>query len=177
MAGSPEPGLARLNAAPRAEARAEFLRCCGSARWAEAMVSGRPYADAPALLAAAEGAWSATGPEDWLEAFRHHPRIGDRAGLEARFAGTRAWSAGEQGGVATADTRVLDALHEGNRAYETRFGHVFLVCATGKSAAEMLDLLRRRLHNAPADELRVAAAEQAKITRLRLEKLLREASP
>jgi 2-oxo-4-hydroxy-4-carboxy-5-ureidoimidazoline decarboxylase len=174
MAGSSEPGLARLNALPRDEARAALLRCCGCAGWAEAMLAGRPYADAPAVLAAAERAWAATGPQEWLEAFQHHPRIGDRAALEARFAGTRSWSAGEQSGVAAADPALLDALHEGNEAYEARFGHVFLVCATGRSAAEMLELLRRRLHNAAADELRVAAAEQAKITRLRLERLLQE---
>lgn len=174
MAGSPEEGLARLNALPADEARIAFLSCCGSIRWAEAMAAGRPYADPASLLLAADRAWAGTRAGDWLEAFRHHPRIGDRKALEARFAGTRSWSAGEQGGVATADASVLDALAEGNQAYEARFGHVFLVCASGKAAGEMLDLLRRRLHNAPEAELQVAAAEQAKITRLRLEKLLGE---
>jgi 2-oxo-4-hydroxy-4-carboxy-5-ureidoimidazoline decarboxylase len=174
MAGSTEAGLARLNALPDEAARDAFLRCCGCERWAGAMVSGRPYPDARALRDAADAAWAATGPAEWLEAFRHHPRIGDRAALAARFAATRSWSAGEQGGVADAGDAVLDALHAGNLAYEARFGHVFLVCATGKSAGELLDLLRRRLHNAPDEELRVAAAEQARITRLRLEKLLQE---
>lgn len=174
MAGSPEPGLARLGRLTDEEARAAFLRCCGSTRWADAMVAGRPYADVAALLAAAERAWAATGADDRLEAFRHHPRIGDRKALEARFASTRSWAAGEQGGVAGADAAVLDALEQGNQAYEARFGHVFLVCASGRTAAEMLDLLRQRLHNAPETELQVASAEQAKITRLRLEKLLRE---
>jgi 2-oxo-4-hydroxy-4-carboxy-5-ureidoimidazoline decarboxylase len=176
MGAASDAGLARLNALSADEARAALRRCCGSSRWADAMTAGRPYADAQALFSAAERTLSALGREDWLDAFAHHPRIGDRAALAARFAGTRAWSASEQGGVATAGADVLDALAEGNRAYEERFGHVFLVCATGKSADEMLALLRERLSNAPEVELVVAAAEQAKITRLRLEKLLQEVS-
>ena len=175
MDGSSD-GLARLNALPAGEARPAFLRCCGSTRWAEAMVEGRPYADAAALFAAADHAWGQTGGADWLEAFRHHPRIGDRGALQARFAGTRAWSAGEQGGVAAASAEVLDALAEGNRAYEARFGHVFLVCAAGKTAAEMLALLQGRLRNDPETERGVAAQEQARITRLRLGKLVQELS-
>ena len=174
MAASSEAGLRRLNTLPDGEARAALLRCCGSARWAETMTAGRPYADDDALLAAADRTWKELGPDDWREAFAHHPRIGDRAALEARFAATRGWSAGEQGGVATAGTEVLDALAEGNRAYEARFGHVFLVCATGRTADEMLAFLRERLPNPPEVELRVAAAEQAKIMRLRLAKLLQE---
>ena len=174
MAGSSEAGLARFNALPAGEARSTLLRCCGSARWAEMMTAGRPYADDDALLAAADRAWKVLEPDDWREAFAHHPRIGDRAALEARFAATRAWSAGEQGEVATAGTDLLDALAEGNRAYEARFGHVFLVCATGRTADEMLASLRERLPNAPEVELRVAADEQAKIMRLRLAKLLQE---
>lgn len=174
MAASSEAGLARFNALPAGEARAALLRCCGSARWTEMMSAGRPYANDDALLAAADRTWTELEPGDWREAFAHHPRIGDRAALEARFAATRAWSAGEQGEVATAGTDVLDALAEGNRAYEARFGHVFLVCATGRTADEMLALLRERLTNPAEVELRVAAAEQAKIMRLRLAKLLQE---
>ncbi|HET7292449.1 MAG TPA: 2-oxo-4-hydroxy-4-carboxy-5-ureidoimidazoline decarboxylase [Vicinamibacteria bacterium] len=174
MGASSETGLRRLNALPEAEAQAALLRCCGSSRWAEAMTGARPFASGDALLAAAERAFAQLEPGDWMEAFSHHPRIGDRAALEARLAATRAWSAGEQAGVAAAAPDVLDALAAGNRAYEERFGHVFLVCATGKSAGEMLALLHERLPNPPARELRVAAAEQAKITRLRLEKMLQE---
>jgi 2-oxo-4-hydroxy-4-carboxy-5-ureidoimidazoline decarboxylase len=174
MAASTEAGLARLNTLPAGEARAALLRCCGSLRWAEAMMAGRPYAKDADLIAAADRAWSLLAPDDWREAFAHHPRIGDGAALAERFAATRAWSAGEQGGVATAGADVIDALAEGNRAYEARFRHVFLVCATGKSAEEMLTLLRQRLPNPPEVELRVAAAEQGKIMRLRLAKLLQE---
>lgn len=176
MGASPDAGLVRLNALPAGEARAALLRCCGSSRWAEAMAAARPYPSGEALLAAADRVFSQLGRDDWLEAFAHHPRIGDRDALQARFASTRAWSTREQAGVATAEADVLDTLAHGNRAYEARFGHVFLVCATGKSAGEMLALLRARLPNAPDAELRVAAGEQAKITRLRLEKLLQEVS-
>lgn len=166
--------MTRLDALPETQAVAAFLRCCGSRRWAEAMARGRPYRDAPALLAAAECAADGLARADWLEAFSQHPRIGDRASLGARFPTTSAWSSGEQAGVAAAGVDVLDALVEGNRAYEGRFGHIFIVCATGKSAAEMLALLRERLPNDPEHELGIAAAEQRKITALRLEKLLSE---
>lgn len=176
MDASPDAGLRWLNALPAGEARTALLRCCGSTRWAETVAAARPFATAAALLAAAESVWSQLAESDWREAFAHHPRIGDRQALQAPFATTRAWSAGEQGGVAAAGADVLDALADGNRAYEARFGHVFLVCATGKTAGDMLALLRARLPNPPDLELRVAAGEQAKITRLRIEKLLKEAS-
>jgi hydroxyisourate hydrolase len=168
--------LKRLDALPPEEAAAAFLRCCGSRRWAQAMERGRPYPDAPALLAAAERAFASLGREDWLEAFSHHPRIGDRSSLAARFPQTAGWSAAEQGGIAGAGEDVLDALLSGNRDYEARFGHIFIVCATGKTAAQMLALLRERLPNAPAAELEIAAAEQRKITAIRLAKLLAEVS-
>src|SRR5262249_5689370 len=108
---------------------------------------------------------------DWLEAFAAHPRIGAVESLRKKFATTAAWAAGEQAGVAGAPETVLQALADGNRRYEGRFGHIFIVCATGKNAARTLARLEQRLANAPGEELRVAAAEQAKITRLRLEKL------
>jgi 2-oxo-4-hydroxy-4-carboxy-5-ureidoimidazoline decarboxylase len=163
-----------LDALPPEEARAAFLRCCGSSRWAEAMTTGRPHGTEAGLLAAAERAFAALDRPDWLEAFAHHPRIGDRAALAARFAATRGWSSSEQAGVAAAREDVLDALAEANRAYEDRFGYIFIVCATGRTAPEMLGLLRERLANPPEAELHVAAAEQAKITALRLKKLIEE---
>lgn len=165
-------GLRRLNALPEEKALEELLRCCGATRWAEALIRLRPFREPSELLAAAGKTWDGLGPADWLEAFSHHPRIGDREALRTRFASTRVWAAGEQSGVAEAEERVLDGLAEGNQAYEARFGYIFIVCATGKTAGEMLDLLRERLRNDAETELRVAAAEQAKITRLRLEKLL-----
>jgi 2-oxo-4-hydroxy-4-carboxy-5-ureidoimidazoline decarboxylase len=171
-ASSSLDSVSRLNALPAAEARAELLRCCGSSRWADAMLARRPFADAETLQAEAEAAWNGLLPADWLEAFRHHPRIGDKEALRARFAATRAWAAGEQAGTRGASEDVLEALAEGNRAYEERFGYIFIVCATGKSADEMLAALRERLGHEPETEIRVAASEQARITRIRLEKLL-----
>lgn len=164
--------LERLNKLLASEARAELMRCCGSSRWAEGMVRSRPFRDAEHLYSEAAWLWKQTGPEDWREAFTHHPRIGDVSQLRAKFAATANWSSQEQGGVSGADEAVLQGLADGNAEYEKRFGFIFLVCATGKSAAEMLGLLRARLDNAPDEELRIAAEEQAKITRIRLEKLL-----
>lgn len=164
--------LKRLNEGPAADRRAELLRCCGSSRWAEAMTARRPFRDREALLAAADEVWWGLGESDWREAFGHHPKIGDAAALRTRFASTRQWAAGEQAGAENATEETLVALADGNRAYEERFGYIFIVCATGKTAEEMLALLRARLPNDPKDELRVAALEQARITRIRLEKLL-----
>ena len=164
--------LSRLNDPPAAEARAELLRCCGSSRWAAALLAHRPFADAASLYAAADSLWWDLEPADWREAIAHHPRIGGRDSLRARFATTAQWAAGEQAGVDEAAEELLAALAEANQAYEERFGYIFIVCATGKSAEEMLALLLERLAHLPQDEIRIAAGEQAKITRIRLEKLL-----
>jgi 2-oxo-4-hydroxy-4-carboxy-5-ureidoimidazoline decarboxylase len=127
------------------------------------MAAARPFADDAAVAAAAERAWWALEPADWREAFAAHPRIGERAAAE--------WSRREQAGMDGAAAGTRRALADGNRAYEARFGHVFLICATGRAAGEMLAELERRMANDPAAELREAAGEQAKITRLRLDKL------
>ena len=161
-----------LNALSPESAREELLRCCGSARWAEKALTRRPFADKNAALAAADAAWAETGEKDWLEAFAHHPRIGGKDALRAKFAATKSWAQGEQAAVAGAGEATLDALEKGNANYEARFGFIFIVCATGKSAAEMLALLNDRLPNDRAMELKIAAAEQNKITKIRLEKLL-----
>ncbi|MBS2024017.1 MAG: 2-oxo-4-hydroxy-4-carboxy-5-ureidoimidazoline decarboxylase [Deltaproteobacteria bacterium] len=164
--------LDRLNAASPDEASEELARCCGCRRWVSGMLARRPFADPEALLRAADEEWAKVQRDDVLEAFLHHPRIGDIDGLRKKFASTATWAAGEQAGAAQADESVLKRLAQGNRDYELRFGHIFIVCATGKSAQEMLDLLLARLGNEPDAELAIAAGEQAKITRLRLEKLL-----
>lgn len=161
-----------LNALPLEPARAALARCCGATRWQEGMLARRPFGSRELLLRAADEVWWSLERADFLEAFSHHPRIGeDRAELARRFASTAQLSAGEQAGVANADHATLDALRDANRAYFARFGHIFIVCASGKSAPEMLALLQARLPNAPDAELRIAAAEQAKITALRLEGL------
>jgi 2-oxo-4-hydroxy-4-carboxy-5-ureidoimidazoline decarboxylase len=164
--------IARLDELPPEKAREAFERCCGAARWVEAMVDGRPYRSPEALYMAAEREMEALRPEDWLEAFRHHPRIGDVASLREKFASTAAWAGAEQSGAATATEETLEALAQGNRDYEQRFGYIFIVSATGKSAGQMLEILKSRLTNPPEDELSVAAGEQRKITRIRLAKLL-----
>ena len=167
--------LEQLNAADPAAMAEALRRCCGAQAWVAAVQAARPYADRAALFAAADRADASLADADWLEAFAHHPRIGGVDALRAKFAATAAWAGGEQAGAAAADEYTLSALAEGNAAYEARFGHIFIVCATGKSAAGMLSLLATRMRNDPAAELRIAAAEQVKITRLRLAKLLEEA--
>jgi 2-oxo-4-hydroxy-4-carboxy-5-ureidoimidazoline decarboxylase len=152
------------------DARAILSTCCGSTRWVERMLRRRPFGSADNLLAVARAEWFSLSPDDWREAFRHHPRIGDRESLRARFQATAQLSADEQRGVEGASDSVLDGLAEGNRAYEEKFGDIYIVCATGKTAEEMLGLLRQRLSNAPDTELLIAAGEQAKITELRLRK-------
>ena len=144
------------------EAEAAMLACCGSKRWAHGMAQVRPL-DEDELFASADRIWRELSGVDWLEAFAAHPRIGARASGQA---------AAEQSGARGASPETLAALARANREYEERFGYIFIVCASGRTAEEMLDLCRRRLHNAPAEELKVAAEEQRKITRLRLEKML-----
>ena len=161
-----------LNALDADAATAALRRCCGAERWVTAMLAARPFPSAAALHEQALRLWNGLGAADYLEAFSHHPQIGENLDeLRKRFATTHTLSSREQAGVQGADESVLLSLREGNRAYRERFGHIFIVCATGKSAAEMLALLRQRIDNEPAAELAIAAAEQAKITRLRLDGL------
>lgn len=163
--------LEQINAWSEDEAQGMFARCCGSSRWSTVMAQLRPFDSQSSLLLAGKSAWWSLERRDWLEAFAAHPRIGDLNALAARFTRTAAWSAAEQAGVAGAEQEVLRELAQGNEAYEARFGYIFIVCATGKSAAEMLEIVRQRLTHAPEEEIKVAAAEQWKITRLRLEKM------
>jgi 2-oxo-4-hydroxy-4-carboxy-5-ureidoimidazoline decarboxylase len=158
----------RLDRAAPGEARDLLRRCCGASDWVERMAARRPFGSREALIAAARGEWFALEPSDWREAFRHHPTIGDREALRQRFATTAHLSEREQAGVDGASEETLTALAEGNREYECKFGYIFIVCASGKSAGEMLRLLRQRLPNSPDDEILIAAEEQMKITELRL---------
>jgi 2-oxo-4-hydroxy-4-carboxy-5-ureidoimidazoline decarboxylase len=169
--------VGELDALPDPLAREALARCCGARRWIDAMLVARPFGNRVTLFDAAGRADAALERDDWLEAFAHHPRIGDLEALRSRFAGTAAWAGAEQGGAATASEETLAALAEGNREYERRFGYIFIVCATGKTAGGMLAALRERLGHDPTAELAIAAGEQAKITRLRLEKLLGPGPP
>ena len=163
--------LARLNALPAAEAHAAFLRCCGSTAFAAAMTAQRPLEDAAALLRIAERTWWSLDAAAHREAFAAHPRIGEK---KAPATGDTAWSAGEQGGTAAAAAQTMADLAEAQRAYDAKYGFIYIVCATGRSAEAMLADCRARLANDAASELRCAAEEQMKITRLRLAKLLTE---
>lgn len=162
----------RLNALPLAEAERELLKCCGSKNWARRTADNRPFQSAKELLADAERIWWSLEPHDWLEAFRSHPRIGESKGAQSASAEERAWAREEQSRARNAAPDTLHALTELNRTYEEKFGYIYIICATGKTSEEMLAVLRERLRNDPDKELPVAAGEQAKITQLRLEKLI-----
>jgi len=136
------------------------------------MLAMRPFLDLEYVLEAADKVWTGLEREDWLEAFRHHPAIGEKQAKANQSAAARRLSAGEQSTAQKARPEELEALAAANREYQAKFGHVFLICATGKSSGEILKNLRERMSNDPEAELRVAAEEQRKITRLRLEKLL-----
>ena len=163
-------GLTRLewfNQLSDEEAASELLAVCHSRRWAKEVAAGRPYADLAALQRAADEVWLGLGPEDWLEAFAAHPRIGEAGGASAD------WSRREQAGLGE-DSDVGERLARGNAEYEARFGHVFLISAAGRDAEKLLVALEQRLGNDPATEPRVAAAEHRRINRLRLERLMEE---
>lgn len=164
--------LAALNSMPLPQLQEALRRCCGASAWVERMSERFPVKDTAELFDAASSIWRNCTEEDWKEAFSHHPQIGDLASLKQRFATTAQWAAGEQAAVQQAAESILQSLADGNRRYLEKFGYIFIVCATGKSAGEMLSLLRERLPNTPEEEIRVAMAEQEKITKIRLEKLL-----
>lgn len=166
------PGLIALDGLDLAAATAAFLRCCGSAAWAAAMAARRPVEDRAALARAGEALWWSLDEAAWLEAFAAHPRIGDRPA-----AGHGAWAGGEQASTAAADDDLRARLAAANAEYADRHGFIYIVCATGRGAAEMLADLEARLGHDRATEVRTAAEEQARITRLRLDKLLEELAP
>lgn len=151
-----------------------LARCCGAEHWVKQMVAKAPFASKDQLLYFANYLWENAQEESWKEAFTHHPKIGDIDSLAKKYASTKQWAQGEQKGMATADNTTLQELATGNAAYEKKFGYIFIVCATGKSAKEMLDLLNERLPNSEEDEIMIAMKEQQKITTIRLEKLLEE---
>jgi OHCU decarboxylase len=159
-----------LNSLPRDEAINKLKSCCGSTRWAEQMDNRRPFETRDELAATANEVWWSLNPDDWFEAFHAHPKIGEKK-VEAS-AQSLQWSKNEQAGVRNASNETTELLARLNREYEAKFGYIFIVCATGKSSEEILAILQNRLGNGPATELGIAAEEQAKITRLRLQKLI-----
>jgi len=164
--------LSQLNAMTAQEASHTLMQCCTSSTWVARMVDNRPFADADELKRRADENWLDLEEADYLEAFEGHPKIGDVSSLRKKYANTKALAAGEQSGVYDAEGATIQALAGGNTAYENKFGFIFIVCATGKSAAEMLALLQARLPNDRDTELKNAAEEQRKIFHIRLEKLL-----
>jgi len=164
--------LARWNSLSSYDAEGEILPCCGSKAWARGMAARRPILDETALLAACDEVWKSLPESDWMEAFRSHPRIGESCAPASSPARSAAWSGEEQRRVASASEDVKVALAEENRLYEKRFDRIFIVCATGKSAPEILEILRRRLRNDDIAELQEAAEQQRQIAQLRLKKWL-----
>jgi allantoicase len=164
-------GIVRFNNLSRSRAQKALLDCCGAKRWAKQMAAHIPFASVSQLLETADKTWRELKREDWLEAFRHHPPIGENRAKATQSANARRWSAAEQSAAQESPAATLQALVEGNRKYEAKFGHVFLICATGKSGEEISKNLKQRLSNDREAELRIAAKEQRKISRLRLEKL------
>ena len=164
--------LTELNQLSSSQLKTELIKCCGSSVWVEKMAAQFPFVSKEDLFQKGEEIWNGLKQEDWLEAFQHHPKIGDVKSLKAKFANTANWAAGEQASVQAASPETIEQLAKGNNEYEAKFGYIFIVCATGKSADEMLKLLLSRLPNRPEEEIKIAAKEQAKITKIRLEKLL-----
>jgi 2-oxo-4-hydroxy-4-carboxy-5-ureidoimidazoline decarboxylase len=167
-------GLAALDQAPGEELRIRLRSCCAAAAWVERIAAGRPYRSAAALLAASDRATAELDRTGLAEALAGHPRIGDTTPAPGTDERSAAWSSGEQAGVSGAQTTLLDELAAANAAYERRFGHVYLVCAAGRDAAELLEVCRSRLRNDPATERGVVLDELARINRLRLSRLLEE---
>ena len=164
--------LEQLNSMPREDAIGELMKTCGSSRWAARLADERPFDDEEALLSAADRIWWTLDAPDWLEAFSHHPKIGERRAAIEVSAEARRWSEEEQSGARDASRTARLELIAANQEYESRYGFIFIVCATGKTTAEMLGLCRARLSNDAETELRIAAEEQRRITNLRLRKLL-----
>jgi 2-oxo-4-hydroxy-4-carboxy-5-ureidoimidazoline decarboxylase len=162
-----------LNSLDDAHFREALLKCSGSPVWSEQMAQLRPFSDAEDFVEKSSRAWEKLSTQDWLDAFRSHPKIGDVESLRNKFASTAAWASGEQSGVYSASEETLKSLAEGNARYEKRFGHIFIVFASGKTAEEMLSILNGRLGHSPEVELSICSGEHKKITQSRIEKLER----
>ncbi len=163
--------IAEFDRLPTEKKRELLFQCCGSHTWVDKMLSVFPFEDLVDLEESADEKWYECTEEDWKEAFEHHPQIGDINLLKEKFANTAEWAAGEQSGVSNTSDEVLQNLAEGNKLYKEKFGYIFIVSATGKSAEEILIILELRLPNSPEEEIKIAAEEQNKITKIRLEKL------
>ena len=167
-----DQSISRINELSEAQATAEFLKCCGSTEWARRMSEACRFSTTDELSSKADEIWWKLDEKDWLEAFRAHPKIGEKKAEVTQSAQAQQWSAIEQSESQKAAAETKAALADGNRKYEQRFGFIFIICAAGKSAEEILAALNARLNNDSRTELHIAAEEQRKITQLRLQKLL-----
>lgn len=164
--------LDEWNGLSREAAANAVLPCCGSHAWAHGLATRRPLSTLPELLAASDAAWWSLSESDWKQAFDSHPRIGEQHAQAAATEASLQWSAGEQSSAMLSGDAAKARLAEGNRTYEAKYGRIYIVCATGKSATEMLEILERRMHNTAEDELHEAAEQQRQITHIRLRKWL-----
>jgi OHCU decarboxylase len=164
--------LEEMNALSRDEAESELLKCCGSTLWARRMAEARPFPDLQEMMTRADSIWWALEKEDWLEAFSRHPKIGEKESEREQATAARNWSEQEQSGTHSAGEETQRALMYANSEYAQKFGYIYIICATGKTADEMLSILKERLHNDADKEIRIAAEEQRRITHLRLQKML-----
>ena len=165
--------VAQFDRMADADATSALTACCGSSTWVATMMSRRPFRSRGACLAASDSAFETLQAPDWLEAFSHHPRIGERQAAASVSATAAAWSASEQSNAAPSGAEVNAELAAANAAYEARFGFIFIICARGRGTDEILAALRARMHNEADAEIAIAAREQQQITHLRLEALLR----
>ena len=164
--------LEEFNDLAFSEAKEVLTRCCGSSQWVKKMIEARPFKSIEALYEEAQKIWQSLTREDWLEAFEQHPQIGDLSSLKAKFSHTKEWASDEQKGTDSASEQTLMDLATYNKDYLNKFGYIFIICASGKSAMEMLDALKTRIENEPLKELQIAADQQLKITIIRLKKML-----
>jgi 2-oxo-4-hydroxy-4-carboxy-5-ureidoimidazoline decarboxylase len=163
--------IAEFDHLPEKKKRELLTQCCGSSAWVNKMLTVFPVEDLVEFLEYAEQKWNECTEQEQMEAFEHHPKIGDINSLKEKFADTAGWAAGEQSGVNNSNENTLQQLAKANEAYENKFGFIFIICATGRSAEEMLADLNSRINSSKQEEIKTAAAEQLKITKLRLEKL------
>jgi 2-oxo-4-hydroxy-4-carboxy-5-ureidoimidazoline decarboxylase len=165
-------GIENLNKLDNETRLKELLKCCGSNKWASILNSKFPFDNFENLIEESDKIWFSLEKEDFLEAFSHHPKIGDVENLAKKFPNTASLSQSEQSGVNNANTKILEELAKENDYYEKKFGYIFIVCATGKTASEMLEIIKTRKKNNEIDEIKIAAEEQSKITKVRLSKLI-----
>lgn len=168
---SPQVQIEEFNNLPRYQALATLMQCCSASRWAEEIVGLRPFASLSALQESSQTVWAEMREQDLLEAFDGHPKIGDPDSLKTKYSTTKEIASSEQSGIKHASDQVIEELASYNQAYLDKFGFIFIVCATGKNADEMLTSIKQRLSNLRERELALAAKEQQKITTIRIDKL------